>query len=130
GIGAGGEIVGLAIGGAGVGAGDRIHGLAIGGLGVGSPRIEGVAIGAYVRATDVRGVIIAPVLFRSFREADVHGGVVAPVVITNGLQRGLAIGIVNYAHALDGVQVGLVNYVRDNPAGRRVLPVVNWGRGR
>lgn len=29
-----------------------------------------------------------------------------------------------------GVQFGVVNIVRDNPRGRRVLPLLNWGRIR
>jgi hypothetical protein len=33
---------------------------------------------------------------------------------------------VNYTWVLDGVQIGLINIARDNPAGRRVLPIVNW----
>jgi hypothetical protein len=28
---------------------------------------------------------------------------------------------------LSGVQLGLLNIVRDNPPGRKVLPLVNWG---
>ncbi len=43
-----------------------------------------------------------------------------------GTQRGLTIGIVNYARSLHGVQVGVVNIVRNNPKGRRWLPIVNW----
>lgn len=43
-----------------------------------------------------------------------------------GEQRGLSIGILNYARRLEGVQVGLINIARDNPPGRKVLPVLNW----
>jgi hypothetical protein len=42
-----------------------------------------------------------------------------------GTQTGLAIGIFNYAHNLKGVQIGLVNYVRDNPEYFKVLPIIN-----
>jgi hypothetical protein len=38
---------------------------------------------------------------------------------------GLSVGIVNYAHSVKGVQIGVVNIVRDNPAGLKVLPVFN-----
>jgi hypothetical protein len=47
-----------------------------------------------------------------------------------GHQKGLTIGLVNYAWSLSGVQIGLLNIVRDNPPGRRVLPVVNWGNAQ
>lgn len=130
GVGAGGSVNGIAIGGVGVGAGDRIHGAAIGLVGVGSPRIEGLAIGGYVRAEEVRGLIIAPALFRSFESADVRGVVLSGVTVTHGHQKGLALAVVNYAESLDGVQLGVLNIVRENPAGRRWLPIVNWGNGR
>jgi hypothetical protein len=32
---------------------------------------------------------------------------------------------VNYARRLHGVQVGLINYARNNPIGLRVLPLLN-----
>jgi hypothetical protein len=130
GVGAGGQLRGIAIGGLGVGAGDMINGAAIAGLGVGSERIEGLAIGPLVRARETRAIIIAPVLFRSFRDADVRGATVSGVNVVYGSQRGLAIGVVNYTESLNGVQLGVVNIVRDNPSGRRVLPVVNWGNDR
>lgn len=130
GAGVGGDVRGIAIGGVGVGAGDRIHGAAIGLVGVGSPRIEGLAIGGYVRAEEVRGLIIAPALFRSFESADVRGVVLSGVTVTHGHQKGLALAVVNYAESLDGVQLGVLNIVRENPAGRRWLPIVNWGNGR
>jgi hypothetical protein len=40
-------------------------------------------------------------------------------------QNGLVIGIVNYAFRVRGVQIGLVNIVRDNPRYLRVLPLMN-----
>jgi len=42
-----------------------------------------------------------------------------------GAQTGLAVGIVNYAYSVKGLQLGLVNIVRDNPRGLKVLPVFN-----
>ena len=52
-------------------------------------------------------------------------------VVSNSRMRfgsnfGLAIGVINYARSLHGMQLGLLNIVRDNPGGRKVLPVVNW----
>ncbi len=126
GVGAGGDVRGIAIGGVGVGAGGTIHGAAIGVVGVGAPRIEGIALGSLVRAEKVRGLVISPLMFRSLRSADVRGVTASGLNIVYGHQRGLAIGLVNYAESLNGVQLGGINIVRDNPAGRRVLPIINW----
>jgi hypothetical protein len=46
-----------------------------------------------------------------------------------GEQRGLTIGIFNYAQTIHGLQLGLLNYVRSNPKGLRLLPVFNTGFG-
>jgi hypothetical protein len=43
-----------------------------------------------------------------------------------GYQSGVSIGIVNYAAKLHGIQIGLINYVRDNPKFLKVLPVINF----
>jgi len=42
-----------------------------------------------------------------------------------GGQTGLAVGIINYSRNLNGVQLGLVNYVCDNPKYMRPLPFIN-----
>jgi putative ABC transport system permease protein len=47
--------------------------------------------------------------------------------VVRGTQRGLAIGIVNIAQELHGVQVGLINTARTKPS-LRVLPLVNVHR--
>lgn len=47
-----------------------------------------------------------------------------------GHQAGLSIGVDNYAPSLRGVQFGLVNIVRDNPAPYRVLPLMDVGTAR
>jgi hypothetical protein len=40
-------------------------------------------------------------------------------------QRGLTIGLYNYTRELHGLQLGLLNVARNNPAWARILPVVN-----
>lgn len=127
GVGAGGMLHGIAIGGVGIGAGDRIRGGAFSLVGVGSPRIEGVAVGAHVASKDVVGLVIAPAYFRAHRDADFTGVAVSGVNLVQGSQHGLTVGLVNYAHSVRGVQLGVVNVIRDNPRGRRWLPLVNWG---
>jgi hypothetical protein len=42
-----------------------------------------------------------------------------------GLHHGLAIGIVNYADELQGMQIGVINIARNNPSGAKVLPIAN-----
>jgi hypothetical protein len=42
-----------------------------------------------------------------------------------GPQRGLTVGLYNYARELRGVQLGIINVARNNPAWARVLPGVN-----
>jgi hypothetical protein len=42
-----------------------------------------------------------------------------------GEQTGLSLGIVNYSWQLNGVQIGLINYVRDNPPLLKILPLIN-----
>ncbi|MEQ8425689.1 MAG: hypothetical protein RIA63_13320, partial [Cyclobacteriaceae bacterium] len=43
-----------------------------------------------------------------------------------GTQKGVTIGIFNYARKQRGFQIGLLNYVKDNPRGLRLLPIFNF----
>jgi hypothetical protein len=43
----------------------------------------------------------------------------------SGSHTGLAIGLVNWAEELHGVQLGLINHASNNPPGLRWLPLVN-----
>jgi hypothetical protein len=126
GIGGAGRVRGIQLAGVGIGSGGVLEGLSIAGIGVGAPRIKGVAAAAAVGGVDVTGGVLAPVFFRIENDGELHGVSIATVNHIKGGQRGLTIGIVNYARRLNGVQIGLVNIVRDNPSGRRVLPIVNW----
>ena len=50
------------------------------------------------------------------------------VEVVNGIkgkQTGVSLGIVNYAYELKGIQIGLINYVRENPKYLKVLPLIN-----
>jgi hypothetical protein len=124
GVGVGGDITGLAIGGLGVGAGGTLHGIGIGGLGVGAPRIEGIAVSALgVGAQDAKGALIAP--WVKIEHGEIQGLAIGGFNQVRGLHHGLAIGIVNYAEELQGVQIGLINIARNNPSGAKVLPIAN-----
>lgn len=85
-----------------------LRGISLAGGRVKSPVIRGVALaGATVRAADMAGVSVSCV--NRFRDA----------------QRGLAIGILNIARELHGVQLGLLNYAANNPPPWRLMPGVN-----
>lgn len=129
GIGAGREARGVLVAGLGIGAGELLDGLAVAGLGVGARAVRGIAIGGLgVGAHDLLGLAVSGALVRVVDDGRLRGAAVAPVTWVQGAQRGLSVGLVNYAWSLTGVQLGLVNIVRDNPRPRRVLPLVNWGR--
>jgi len=44
---------------------------------------------------------------------------------TYDTQTGLTIGLLNHAHNLAGIQIGLMNIVETNPEGLRYLPILN-----
>lgn len=141
GAGAGGDVTGIAIGGLGVGAGGRIRGLVVGGLGagageeidgvalaivgVGAPRIRGVTASLAAGGADVTGLVAAPAYFMIDEGGTFRGVSISAFNRIRGEQRGLVIGIVNYAESLHGVQVGLVNWAGNNPSGLKLLPIAN-----
>jgi len=125
GAGAGGDVTGITIGGLGVGAGGTLRGLMIGGVGVGAPRISGIVIASAAGGQDVRGGVLAPIYFKIEKYGSVRGVTASAVNHVKGEQRGLSIGLVNYAWELHGVQVGLLNYARNNPPKLRLLPLFN-----
>lgn len=127
GVGGGGDVTGLTVAGVGIGSGGTLRWVSLAGIGVGAPRIEGFAAAAAVGAQDAKAVIIAPAYMRI--ERGTFTGVSASAFNhIKGSQRGLTIGVFNYAHQLHGVQLGALNYVRDNRAPFRLLPLVNVGR--
>ena len=112
----------------GVGAGELIHGVAIAAVGVGAPEVRGLAVGGLgAGARDVHGALITAGWAR-LEHGTLRGLSVGSFNQLKGAQRGLAIGIVNYAEELHGVQVGLINIARNNSPGTRVLPIVNVHR--
>jgi hypothetical protein len=118
----------------------RVEGLTVAGLAVvGEGSITGltVTLGAVESAAAVRGLAMAGYRIKS----PLVQGVVVPVAWLraqrlDGLsvsvynrvvnqQHGLTIGLVNYAKALHGFQLGVVNIAGNNRAIARVLPVLN-----
>jgi hypothetical protein len=130
GAGAGGSMTGIQVAGLGLGAGRTLRWLSVAGLGLGAPRVEGLATALAVGAETTNGVVIAPVLFRTENGGRMTGASISSVNAIRGFQNGISIGLVNYAERLRGVQLGVINIVRDNPAPFRVLPLVNFGNSR
>jgi hypothetical protein len=144
GIGAGQRIRGINVAGVGIGAGQEMKGINVAGVGVGSPKVKGLAVALAVGGVDVTGIMIAPAFFRvgggNHKDEDgvesSEDGVMKGLSISaynriKGEQRGVALGIVNYTKRIKGFQFGLINIVRDNPKGLRVLPIFNtrFGKG-
>lgn len=127
GIGAGENMIGINLGGLGVGAGEKLAGINIGGLGCGAPEVTGLSVGGLgVGGKYLRGVHLSLGTIMT----DKSGGVMTGLAVSSfnyirGDQVGLSIGIVNYAWNVKGVQIGLVNIVRNNPRGLKVLPLFN-----
>ncbi len=127
GVGVGGDGKGIFIGGLGVGSGGSLRYLSIGGLGVGAPTISGVAVGGLgVGGQHLNGLMVGVYTVRIIEGGTLRGVGVSSFNDIRGSQRGLTIGLVNHAWRLHGMQIGVINIVKNNPSGRRVLPLVNW----
>jgi hypothetical protein len=100
---------GINVGGLAVITDQTARWLSVAGLAVIAEEVEGVSAAGYVRTSALNGLSVAA-----------HNDV-------RGRQNGVAIGIYNYARELKGVQLGLLNYVRSNPKGLRLLPIFNTG---
>lgn len=126
GVGAGRRLVGINIGGLGVGAGEKLIGLTIGGLGAGSEEVQGLTVGGLgVGGEALKGVQLALGTVIVPKGGQMVGFAASAFNYIRGTQTGLSIGIVNYCWRLRGVQIGLVNIVRDNPKYLKVLPLIN-----
>jgi hypothetical protein len=126
GLGAGETLAGLNVAGLAAGAGNLLAGLTVAGLGAGSQDVQGVTIaGGFVGGRTLKGLLAAGGMVHVIKGGRLVGGAVSPFNYIRGAQTGLSIGIVNYAWSVKGVQLGLVNIVRDNPSGLKVLPVFN-----
>ena len=114
GLGAGapnGNITGITIGGLGVGRADKMKGITIGGLSAGAHNIIGVALSlTHVKVYD---------------NGSLTGFSASAFNLIKGRQTGVSLGIFNFAYKLNGIQIGLVNYVRENPKYLRILPIIN-----
>ncbi|MGD2135159.1 MAG: hypothetical protein PVF27_03320 [Gemmatimonadales bacterium] len=121
-----GGIEGIALGGvAVVGASRPVTGFAaaLGEVRADRSRMTGWAVAGYrVRAEAFQG--LANVVGWT-KIGDLTGASIGGVNYIYGEQRGLTIGIFNYARELHGVQLGLLNYAGNNEGIWRLTPIVN-----
>jgi hypothetical protein len=102
------EIAGLSVTVGALRAGEALSGISICGYKLDAPSITGLNLGVcWTQSRYLTGVTCA-----GYNETD-------------GLQTGLVIGVVNFTRDLLGVQIGLLNYVEENPAGLKLLPIIN-----
>jgi hypothetical protein len=126
GAGAGDKVTGITIGGVGAGSGNELTGIAIGGIGVGAQNIKGLTIGGLTcEGQYFDGVALTLGRVKIKKDGRFTGFNVAALNQIEGRQSGLSVGIVNYAWSLKGIQIGLINYVRNNPKYLKVLPIIN-----
>jgi len=126
GVGAGEHVRGINIGGLGVGAGDTLAGLTLAGIGAGASKVKGIALaGGGIGGESITGIAIAIGTIHIANNGTFTGLAISAFNNIKGTQKGVAIGIVNYAYRLKGIQIGLINIVRDNPKGRKALPIIN-----
>ncbi len=119
-------MTGIVIGGLGAGCGGEFKGIAIGGLGVGAPVIRGLVVGGFgTGGQEVHGILLSGIWNKISNEGTLNGFSMAAFNQIKGNQSGISLGIVNYAWHLNGFQIGLINYVKDNPKFLRLLPIIN-----
>jgi hypothetical protein len=124
GAGAGRNMTGISVGGVGAGCGNELKGITVGGIGAGAPKIQGFAIGGFAAGGQhIKGATLA--LGWAKVEGSLLGFTASAFNQIKGKQTGVSLGIVNYAYELRGIQIGLINYVRESPRYLRVLPLIN-----
>jgi hypothetical protein len=93
---------------------------------VGAPTVEGVVVsGVAAGAKDFTGLAVAPAYFRIEKGGLMRGVSVSAVNLNKGELQGLSIGLFNFARFLNGIQLGVLNYAKNNPKWLRLLPVMN-----
>jgi len=125
GVGSGGRITGVTVGGAFARAGEDVRGIQAAGLALLGSAVRGLSAAAVVVAEEGTGLTVAPAYFRTGSEASYTGISASAFNHIRGEQRGLAIGVLNMARRLNGVQVGVLNYAGNNPLFLRLLPGLN-----
>lgn len=122
--GAGGDVNGFTVSGFAVGAGEGLNGISMAGIAVGAPDVTGFVTAPFVGCENFKGIALAPLYFR-MKDGDFKGVSLSTFNKISGTQRGLNIGIINFARELKGAQLGVLNIALSNPGWARFLPVFN-----
>ena len=133
----GSDIKGIVFGGLGVGA-SEIRGLGIAGLGMGGSEMSGIFFaGLGLGAADMTGLALGGLGVGGDEFSGIGGGLaIAKFGYAKGFtfgaynrakwdMIGLQVGLWNQTEYLHGVQIGLLNWVSDNPKWARLLPIMN-----
>jgi len=136
-LGAGGTVKGLNVAGLAAGSGTSLSGITIAGLAAGSPEINGLVVSPVAGAARIKGIIIAPAYIRvkvddseEDQPAIMKGLAISSFNHIQGTQKGVTIGIFNFANDLRGLQLGVLNFNKSNPKGLRWLPIFNARLGK
>lgn len=126
GAGAGEDMTGFAMGGLGAGCGGEFKGIAVAGIGAGAPAVKGILLSTlFSGGKEITGVTISGLSVRVKDDGYFKGFSASAFNFIKGNQTGVAIGLVNYSWHLNGIQLGIVNYVKDNPKYAKILPLMN-----
>jgi hypothetical protein len=126
GAGAGQNMTGVNIGGLGVGAGQELRGFSVAVLGAGAPDVKGITLaGGVIGGVEITGLTVAIAHVRIEDDGVLTGLTAAAFPYIKGLLKGVSLGVFNYAYEVNGIQIGLLNYVADNPSGLKILPLFN-----
>lgn len=103
---------------------DQVNGFSFGGVGLISRKINGVGITPLIQRVDsvANGLVIAGV---SYTSEETNGVSIAPFNMNEIRGNGLQIGVFNMSGQFNGVQLGVLNVIQENPPWLRVLPIMN-----
>ena len=126
GAGCGGDLKGVVLAGLGAGCGGELQGVALAGIGAGAPTVKGLILSVlFAGGNEIHGITLAGLNVRVKENGSYNGLSASAFNYIKGRQTGLSVGILNYSWNLNGVQLGILNYVRDNPKYLKILPLIN-----
>lgn len=126
GVGAGQNFTGAGFALIGMGCGNRLTGIGVGGFGVGAPTVKGITLAGFATGGNhITGISLAGGMVKVNEGGQFKGLSVSAFNWNKGNQIGIALGILNYAVELNGLQLGLLNIAKNNPRWLRVLPLLN-----
>jgi hypothetical protein len=78
-----------------------------------------------VGGVEITGLTVALAHVRIEDDGILTGLTASAFPYIKGTLKGVSLGIFNYAYEVNGIQIGLLNYVADNPSGLKILPLFN-----